>query len=222
MRFLLLVQVAFLFLSLGAVADEVGLTPKRSVENDVEVLDYRNEDGSPCCVLCIKGADWKEIRAEKGKHPAIEGLVGKAGMGNTKEQALASLSPLTTKKTQVGTMPVYFERSGEFKGEKAFYVQRINGKVVLTADTMQALGLIRQRMYFQKITSIEGNMILLAGEKYYVNEATQYYSRDHASTLSLKDFRAGDGVRACYYEWGKKKVVMEVRKGTQMRVTLPF
>jgi hypothetical protein len=173
-------------------------------------------------VVCIKDANWKEIRAKEAKHAAVEELVGKAGVGNTREQALASLSPLTTKKTHVGTMPVYFEQACEFKGEKVFYLQRISDKLALTADTMQAVGLIKQNMYFQKIDSIEGSVILLAGGKYYLNEATQYYAEDHASTLSLQDFKAGDGVRAVSYEWGKKNVVTELRKGTRMYVPIPF
>jgi hypothetical protein len=101
-------------------------------------LTYTKNDGMIYCVLCTSGLNWTESVKEQGTPIVISDVVGKAGVGATKEEAKANLTDVRTRKSSLGKTLVYIDQKRPFKDVKVLYLDLdFNRGVELTYETLK-------------------------------------------------------------------------------------
>ena len=121
-------RTAFLPVTVVLFGTSLGLAQIRPLGNATlrrsepisRCVTYTKDSGEVYCVVCTSGLNWTESVKERGSPVVISGVVGKAGVGTSPDEAKANMTGVKTKQDASGKLRVYFEQEKAVKGVKVF------------------------------------------------------------------------------------------------------
>jgi hypothetical protein len=111
----------------------------KAAEQPTRCTTYTRDDGTVYCVLCTKGLNWTESAKEEGSRAVISDVVGRAGVGASKDEAGTNLSDVKTGTGASGKTIVYFQQQKAFKNVNLFHLDLQRGRQ-LTYESLEDIG----------------------------------------------------------------------------------